>query len=122
VIPYLRDNPDLIFQQDNASIHSSHYTSDFIRRNNIRVLEGWPAKSPDLNLIENIWHSLKMELEGKINNLQGRDKKGQLFRKVVDAWEVLRQKDDPPVVQNLYGSMPTRLHHLLQNNGGPTPY
>lgn len=122
VMPFLQNNPDLIFQQDNASIHRSRFTSNFIRVNNIKVLQGWPAKSPDLNLIENVWHSLKQELEGKIQNLHGRDKKGQLFRKVTEAWNVLRQKDDPPVVQNLYRSLPARLEFIITRQGGSTPY
>ena len=121
VIPFLREHPDLVFQQDNASIHRSRYTRDFMGRHNIPVLEGWPAKSPDLSIIENCWHSLKMELEGKIENLQGRDKKGQLFRKVSEAWEALRQKQ-PPVVQNLYRSIPARLDFVINKEGGSTPY
>jgi hypothetical protein len=121
VIPFLRQHPDLVFQQDNASIHRSRYTRDFIDRHDIPVLEGWPAKSPDLSIIENMWHSLKMELEGKIENLHGRDKKGQLFRKVSEAWEVLQQKQ-PPVVQNLYQSIPARLDFVISKEGGSTPY
>ena len=121
VIPYLRNNPDLIYQQDNASIHRSRYTTDYIRRHSIPVLEGWPAKSPDLNIIENVWHALKRLLDGKIDNIRGRDKKGQLWRLVSDAWDRLRQQD-PPIVTNLYASLPKRLQWVLDHNGGPTPY
>ena len=42
-----------IFQQDNASIHVSNYTKNFFQARNIDCLR-WPARSPDLNLKENI--------------------------------------------------------------------
>ncbi|KAG3247625.1 hypothetical protein PI124_g7690 [Phytophthora idaei] len=44
---------DCIFQQDNASIHSSRATKSFFEEENVTVME-WPAKSPDLNPIENM--------------------------------------------------------------------
>lgn len=41
-----------IFQQDNVTTHRSHCTKDFLDANDVFTLP-WPAKSPDLNPIEN---------------------------------------------------------------------
>src|SRR5579859_1429256 len=56
---------NIVFQQDNASPHVSKKTRDWLEavanEYGFSVIN-WPAISPDMNLIENLWARLKTEL------------------------------------------------------------
>ncbi|KAJ4438155.1 hypothetical protein ANN_14094 [Periplaneta americana] len=78
----------LLFQQDN---HPVHYAASiqrwFQRRPEIEIIN-WPPKSPDLNVIENIWAELKKRRIATYADRrpQNRD---ELWNQVVDTWEDL---------------------------------
>ena len=71
-----------ILQQDWAKAHTSNYTQTWFSEHGVQKLQ-WPANSPDLSPIENLWTfmkndieksspSSKLDLEGKIRRAAGR--------------------------------------------------
>ena len=59
LMPFLRERlPIGKFQQDNTPCHTSKATRRFFKANKIKVLKTAP-ESPDLNLIDNLWHQMK---------------------------------------------------------------
>lgn len=55
-----------LFQDDNAPVHRSRLTEEFVARNRIKNMS-WPAQSPELNIIENVWLYIKRKLQSRIH-------------------------------------------------------
>jgi hypothetical protein len=56
-------NSAWILQEDNAPCHVSRQCNAWKADNNIPILP-WPAQSPDINVIENVWRVLKIHIKG----------------------------------------------------------
>ncbi len=55
---------DFIFQQDLAPAHTAKNTKSWLNDHGVGVLD-WPAHSPDLNPIDNIWGIVKRKMRIK---------------------------------------------------------
>ena len=63
LLPYLKKFPSAnhIFMQDNAAIHASRSTANWLKENNVKTLQ-WLSRSPDITPIENIWGIIVRDL------------------------------------------------------------
>lgn len=101
------------FQDDNAPCHRSRLVKDWMADHQVNNLP-WPAQSPDLNPIENLWNLVGREV--------ARDKpktKRELIEKLIHAWyHVIK----PETVAELVKSMPRRCQAVIKSKGWPTKY
>ena len=70
-----------IFQQDNASCHTAAKTINWFRTNNIPTMK-WPANSPDMNPIENLWSYLNKAVRAR----------KQSFSSADVLWEIIEEE------------------------------
>jgi len=89
-------------------------TKAYLASKNIAVLD-WPACSPDLNPIENLWGLLVRDIYA--NNKQY-TKVDELKQAICRAWNRLQ----PNQLKTLVDSMPNRLFEIALNQGGSTHY
>lgn len=74
--------PEVLLQQDGARAHCNSVVKAYLTKQKINVLEPWPANSPDLNMIESVWNTLKGEI-GRTCPLTFEDLKAEAQK----AWE-----------------------------------
>ena len=76
-------------QEDNCPVHTSRRTSQWKTENRIPTLT-WPPHSPDINIIENVWRKIKIELSKRLVEIKS---KGDLIRTV--SWSSLNKRTIP---------------------------
>lgn len=111
LLPHLGQIADgpAIFQQDNAPIHTAQLTRQWLQQHNIATLP-WPAKSPDLNPIENLWGIMVRRLYAggrQYNSVE------ELRAAAIAIWNTIPQEQ----MRDLIRSMPNRTDLVLEANG-----
>lgn len=109
-----REVKDIIFQQDNDPKHTSRLAYRWFNSASIEVLD-WPAQSPDLNPIENLWSCLKRKMASYDAPAESIH---QLWLRVEEEWENIPSE----LCKTLINSMPSRVQAVLKSKGGYTKY
>jgi transposase len=102
----------LTWMDDNAPAHRARSVNEWMTQQN-RQRFVWPAQSPDLNPIENVWAELKRRLEGKRSQSLN-----ELWDHSQQAWDSI----DESFLENLVNSMPRRMAAVINARGGVTKY
>jgi transposase len=112
VVPFLQAHPDMTFQHANATSHTARSVRDFLQDRNVNVLP-WPAKIPDLNLIEHTWDLLDRRVKARAippRNVW------ELAGALVEEWGNISQQE----LANLVQSKRRRCTAVFNAAGGQT--
>lgn len=111
-ITKLFPNRDCIYQQDGASCHTAKSTKKWFGDHNVRVLS-WPASSPDLNVIETVWHKMKQQLRNHPQRTIP-----ELRAKLQEIWSSFTLENCEALVK----TMPARIQAVIKAKGDVTSY
>lgn len=101
-----------MFQDDNAPIHRDKDVENYKTRNNINFIT-WPAQSPDLNIMENVWLKLKRRLRCPAENIRTA---AEISQAITQEWQVLAVE----YIHSIYRSLPRRIRKVIRVIGEMT--
>ena len=107
---------NVTFMHDNARPRSVATTRQFLATNNVNVLD-WPANSPDLNPIEQVWDELRRRVCKEIMH-HAIHTVNDLAAALQAEWANL----PAPFIQRYVNSMRRRITACIAQNGGHMRY
>lgn len=111
---FLHDHrEDIILMEDGAPVHRSKLPKLWREAHGIKKLK-WPANSPDLNPIENLWKIVK----DKVQSTSRPHNKEELVESLHRVWEEIPSD----ILQTLIATMPARVKEVISAKGGSTRF
>ncbi|KAJ7324760.1 hypothetical protein JRQ81_017780 [Phrynocephalus forsythii] len=108
----LYGDADFIVQQDLAPAHTAQSTKTWFNDHEVIVLD-WPANSPDLNPLENLWGIAKRKM---------RDMRQNNAMELKAAIEAFWSSITPHQCHRLIASMPCHIEAVINAKGAQTKY
>ena len=114
IIDWYYPDGDFVFVQDNAPCHTSAEILEWLNERHIKVCQR-PPPSPDMNIIENIWRIMKLELRKVADSIISRHDVIQTLKQI---W---REISDERIFQ-MYQTLPARMRAVPRSKGNMTHY
>jgi hypothetical protein len=116
MLPFARATfmANFLYQDDNAPAHRGRRATDFPDEEEVERLP-WPAFSPDMNPIENLWALMTHRLNERRPQPSCLE---DLRTALVEEWEAIPLD----TLQSLVEGMPRRVRALATARGGHTRY
>jgi transposase len=102
-------NQPIVFQLDNAPIHTSHHTKNWLTAH-MNWHHNWPPYSPDLNVMENMWAILARHVYANGRQYHSVE---ELKQVIVECWNGITEETR----RNLIRSMKKRMVEVVAGDG-----
>ncbi|KAK3894535.1 hypothetical protein Pcinc_001691 [Petrolisthes cinctipes] len=110
-------NP-IYIAMDDSTVHNAAIVTDWFQRHSEVIRIQWPARSPDLMPIENLWSQMVKKWDSNSAKT-----KVNLVAHAMNIWEAMRLKRGVEnICETLVRSMSRRLNSVIECNGSYTKY
>ena len=88
VDPFMQNHPEVEMFHDNTRPHTARVCTSFLADAGVVVMD-WPAKSPDINPVENVWALLSDKVKKRDNPPRNLE---ELTVALQEEWQAIRQR------------------------------
>jgi hypothetical protein len=111
-----------LFMQDGAPCHTSKKASHYLKQKRIPLMV-WPANSPDLNPIENLWRDFNTRFHKYFTDTKSQLSLSQSAReRYSEGLKKVWAEQGSKLATRLVESMPRQVQAVLATKGGHTKY